>query len=86
MARPRRGTNGQGLAKHGRSWPVAKPITEMLNTIEKHKIFMEGRNIMSGIMALHEVLHETKKTKKVGIVLKLDFEKAYDKSMLEVSI
>jgi hypothetical protein len=52
----------------------------------KHKIFMEGRNIMSGIMALHEVLHETKKTKKVGIVLKLDFEKAYDKSMLEVSI
>jgi hypothetical protein len=47
---------------------------------------MEGRNIMSGIMALHEVLHETKKTKKVGIVLKLDFEKAYDKSMLEVSI
>lgn len=30
-------------------------------------------------MALHEVLHETKKQKKVGITLKLDFEKAYDK-------
>lgn len=24
-------------------------------------------------------LHETKKNKKVGVVLKLDFEKAYDK-------
>lgn len=23
--------------------------------------FMKGRNIMSGIMALHDVLHETKK-------------------------
>lgn len=34
---------------------------------------------MSGIMALHEVLHETKRRKKVGFVLKLDFEKAYDK-------
>jgi hypothetical protein len=34
---------------------------------------MKGRNIMSG---LHEFLHETKKGKKVGIILKLDFEKS----------
>ena len=34
---------------------------------------------MNGIMALHEILHETKKNKEVGLVLKLDFEKAYDK-------
>jgi hypothetical protein len=34
---------------------------------------------MSGIMALHEVLHETKRRNETGIVLKLDFEKAYDK-------
>jgi len=40
---------------------------------------MKNRDIMNGIMALHETLHETKRTKKVGIVLKLDFEKAYDK-------
>jgi hypothetical protein len=38
--------------------------------------FMKGRNIISG---LHEFLHETKKRKKVGIILKLDFEKAYNK-------
>lgn len=34
---------------------------------------------MSGIMALHEILRETKRKKKIGVVLKLDFEKAYDK-------
>ena len=41
--------------------------------------FMKGRNIMNGIMILHEILHETKRKKQLGIVLKLDFEKAYDK-------
>lgn len=30
-------------------------------------------------MCLHEILHETKRWKEVGIILKLDFEKAYDK-------
>ena len=34
---------------------------------------------MNGVMALHEILHETKRRKEVGIILKLDFEKAYDK-------
>jgi hypothetical protein len=34
---------------------------------------------MNNILALHEILHETKKKRKVGVVLKLDFEKAYDK-------
>jgi len=41
--------------------------------------FMKGRNIVSGILALHEVLHETKRRNQCGVVLKLDFEKAYDK-------
>jgi hypothetical protein len=41
--------------------------------------FMKNRNIMSGIMVLHEIVHETKLRKQVGVILKLDFEKAYDK-------
>jgi hypothetical protein len=41
--------------------------------------FVGGRNIMNNILALHEILHETKRRNKVGVVLKLDLEKAYDK-------
>lgn len=41
--------------------------------------FMRGRNIMMGVLTLHEILHETKIKNECGIILKLDFEKAYDK-------
>lgn len=34
---------------------------------------------MTGVLALHEVFHETKKNGEVGIVLKLDFENTCDK-------
>ena len=34
---------------------------------------------MDGIMTLHELLNYTHVKKKIGVVLKLDFEKAYDK-------
>jgi hypothetical protein len=37
--------------------------------------FIQGRIIMNGVMALHE----TKRGKEVGVILKIDFEKAYDK-------
>lgn len=43
-----------------------------------HTAFMKERNIMTIIMCLHEILHETKRRKEIGIILKLDFEKAYD--------
>jgi hypothetical protein len=41
--------------------------------------FLKNRNIMDGIMALHEILHDTRIKKKDGLILKLDFEKAYNK-------
>ena len=41
--------------------------------------FIKKRNIMDGVMALHEILHDTKQKKQEGLVLKLDFEKVYDK-------
>jgi hypothetical protein len=41
--------------------------------------FIKGRNIMDGVLSLHEILHETKIKKRDGVILKLDFEKAYDK-------
>jgi hypothetical protein len=34
---------------------------------------------MDGVLSLHESLHDTKIRNKDGIILKLDFEKVYDK-------
>jgi len=41
--------------------------------------FLKDRNIMDGILSLHEILHDSRIKKKDGLILKLDFEKAYDK-------
>ena len=41
--------------------------------------FVKGRNILEGVVVLHEIIHELKSTKKRGLILKIDFEKAYDK-------
>jgi hypothetical protein len=41
--------------------------------------FIPGRYILEGVVILHEILHELRVKKLQGIILKLDFEKAYDK-------
>jgi len=41
--------------------------------------FIPGRNILDGVVMVHEVLDQLKTQKRRGIILKLDFEKAYDK-------
>lgn len=46
---------------------------------ENQTTFIPGRFILDGVFILHEVLHELKKSHQSGIILKLDFEKAYDK-------
>jgi len=54
--------------------PVAKKI------ISKNQTgFIKGWNILEGAVVLHEVIHELKSSKKKGLILKLDFEKAYDR-------
>jgi hypothetical protein len=42
--------------------------------------FIKGRNIMDGVLTLLEIIHDVKQKKKDGVILKLDFEKAYEKS------
>jgi hypothetical protein len=41
--------------------------------------FLPGRNILEGVVILHETLHEMRRKKRKGIIMKLDFEKTYDK-------
>jgi hypothetical protein len=33
---------------------------------------------VANILELHEILHETKRRGRIGVVLKLDFDKGYD--------
>jgi hypothetical protein len=41
--------------------------------------FMPGRNILEGVIILHESIHELQRKNLDGVIIKLDFEKAYDK-------
>ena len=41
--------------------------------------FMPGRNILEGVVILHETIHELHSKKMDGVLFKIDFEKAYDK-------
>jgi hypothetical protein len=63
----------------------AKACTTRLVPIAHHMInrnqstFIRGRNILEGPLALQEIIHELKRMKEPAILLKLYFEKAYDR-------
>lgn len=66
----------KGVTKtlNNRLVPVAKEVIGANQTG-----FLKGRNILEGVVILHEVIHELKSNKKKGLILKIDFEKAYDR-------
>jgi hypothetical protein len=41
--------------------------------------FMPIRHILEGVLVLHETIHELYKKKLDGVLLKIDFEKTYDR-------
>jgi hypothetical protein len=64
---------------------ITKVLTKRLTAVVDSVVsgiettFIPGRNILEGVVILHETMHELKRRKKKGIILKLDFEKAYEK-------
>jgi hypothetical protein len=58
----------------GRITPIAEKVIS-----ESQTTFIKGRNILEGVVVLLEDLHEFRRTRKQGVLLKIDFEKAYDK-------
>jgi hypothetical protein len=40
---------------------------------------MRGHNILEGVVILYETIHEMHHKKQNGVILKIDFENAYDK-------
>jgi hypothetical protein len=65
-----------------------KVTTIRLNTMADHVVrtsqaaFMQGRNILDGVIILHETVFEFHRKKLNEVIIKIDFEKAYDKVKL----
>jgi hypothetical protein len=63
---------------------IAKVVANRLSPVAHNIIvpsqiaFIKGRLILDGALSLHEIIHELKSRKSKAILLKLDFEKAYD--------
>jgi len=55
-----------------------KPIMNLLIAPEQSG-FVEGRQILDGIILIHEVTHSLKHSTTPGMLIKLDLSKAYDK-------
>jgi len=42
-------------------------------------LFIKGRYILESVVVAHEIVHSLHSNKKPGLILKLDYEKAYDR-------
>lgn len=68
---------------------LTKVLTNRLSTILQRLIasnqsaFLKGRYILESVVTAHEVLHYVHSSKGQGLVLKSDYEKAFDKVNLE---
>ena len=55
-----------------------KSLMSGLISIEQSS-FIKGRQILDGIIRTHEMIHSLKQTKSLGMLIKVDLAKAYDK-------
>jgi hypothetical protein len=50
---------------------------------KEQNAFITGRYILESVVVAHEVVHSIYKSKDLGIIIKLDYEKAYDRVNLD---
>jgi hypothetical protein len=50
---------------------------------KEQSAFIRGRYILESVVIAHEILHSIHKNKTPGVILKLDYEKAYDRVDLD---
>jgi hypothetical protein len=55
-----------------------KPILPFIISLEQSG-YVEGRQILDSVILAHEVIHSLHTTKSLGMILKLDLSKAFDK-------
>jgi hypothetical protein len=60
---------------------LTRRLTEVVEIVirKTQTTFLPGRNILEGVVILHKTLHELRRKKTKGIIIKLNFKKAYDK-------
>ena len=63
----------------------SKVLTLRLGKISEHlisknqSVFIKWRYILESVVVAHELVHSVNKSKQPGVILKLDYEKAYDR-------
>jgi hypothetical protein len=50
---------------------------------QEHSAFIRGRYILESVVVAHEVVHSLHRTKEPGVIIKLDYENAYDRVNLD---
>ena len=55
-----------------------KSLLPLLISPEQSR-YVEGRQILDGILLTHEIIHSLKNSKQAGMILKIDLSKAFDK-------
>jgi hypothetical protein len=56
-----------------------EPFADKLFSIQEDAFIKKKRNIMDGVLLIHELINYTYAKKQYGVVVKLDFEKTYNK-------
>jgi len=63
----------------------SKLLTNRLGVVAQRLVatnqsaFIQGRYILESVVVAHEIVHSLNKSKENGVVLKLDYEKAYER-------
>ena len=60
---------------------LAKIVNRLISNCQS--VFIRGRFILESVVTAHEVIHDVHVRKERGLVLKIDYEKAYDKVNLD---
>jgi hypothetical protein len=50
---------------------------------KEHSVFIMGRYILEIVVIADEIVHSIHKAKEIGVIIKLDYEKVYDRVNLE---
>jgi hypothetical protein len=53
---------------------------------KEQNAFIHGRYILESVVIAHEIVHSIHKSKEPGVLLKLDYEKAYDRVNIDFLI